>query len=216
MLHHYVESKKMLANICYSMHIMQWDNIKNNAMVQYGAWRVSTGRSKAIKVSFMIAGHTKFSPDWFFGLIKKSYRQKSVSTLCDIEKVVNASTTGGQNTALSTIDIQRNVHWYNWSDYLGNYFRTILMISKYHHFRIDKTAPGIVMTKEHVNSDNEIKFNIVKSTESMIRADDLPPIVTPTRISTECQLYLYEKIICYCASEEDSDLICLFPRKYSI
>ena len=68
----------------------------------------------------MIAGHTKFSPDRFFGLIKKSYRKTSVSTLYDIEKVVNASTTGGQNTAISTIDIQsgkRNVHWYNWSTY---------------------------------------------------------------------------------------------------
>ena len=44
----------------------------------------------------MIAGHTRFSPDCFFGLIKKSYVQTSVSTLCDIEKVMNASTTGGR------------------------------------------------------------------------------------------------------------------------
>ena len=85
------------------------------------------------------------------------------------------------------------------------------MISKYHHFRVEKTAPGVVMMREHVNSDDEIKFIIVKNTESVIRANDLPPIVIPTGMSTERQLYLYEKIRRYCASEEDSNLTCPFP-----
>ena len=72
-------------------------------MVQYCTWRVLTGKSQKIKLSFMIAGHTKFSSDRFFGLIKKSYHQTSVSTVYDIETVVNASTTGEQNIALSTV-----------------------------------------------------------------------------------------------------------------
>ena len=213
MLHHYLESKTN-SNQDLLLHA---DNAvgqnKNNAMIQYCAWRVFTGKSQTIKLSFMIAGHTKFSPDRFFGLIKKSYRQTSVSTLYDIEKVVNASTTGGQNSAISTVDIQsgeRNVHWYNWSDHLGDNFRSIPMISKYHHFRIDKTAPGVVMMREYVNTD-ETKFTIVKKTEVVLRADNLPSVVTPTGMSTERQLYLYEKIRRYCASERDANLTCPFP-----
>ena len=84
------------------------------------------------------------------------------------------------------------------------------MISKYHHFRVDKTAPGVVMMREYVNTD-ETKFTIVKRTETVLRADDLPPVVTPTGMSAERQLYLYEKIRRYCASERDANLTCPFP-----
>ena len=43
---------------------------KNNAMIQYLAWRVLKGFHKRITYSFMVPGHTKFSPDGFFGLFK--------------------------------------------------------------------------------------------------------------------------------------------------
>ena len=46
---------------------------KNAIMVQYLLWRVMTGQHKEITLSFMIPGHTKFSPDWCFGLLKKKY-----------------------------------------------------------------------------------------------------------------------------------------------
>ena len=168
MLHHFLESKTN-ANQDILLHA---DNAvgqnKNNAMINYLAWRVLTGLSHKINLSFMIAGHTKFSPDRFFGLIKKSYRQTSVSTLYDIVKVVDASTTKGQNLAVSTIDLRsgkRNVHWYNWSNHLSNYFQSIPAISKYHHFRVDKSAPGVVMMKEYANTD-ETKYTVIKSEEN--------------------------------------------------
>ena len=44
---------------------------KNNAMVGYLLWRVLAGLHNSITLSFMISGHTKFSPDWCFGLLKK-------------------------------------------------------------------------------------------------------------------------------------------------
>ncbi len=85
----------------------------------------------------MIAGHTKFSPDRFFGLVKKAYRRTSVSTLTDIEQVVRNSTTGGQNVPQSTVDChtgERLVIWYSWGEHLSKFFRTFPGISKYHHF----------------------------------------------------------------------------------
>ena len=130
--------------------------------------------------------------------------------MCDIEKVVHDSTTGEQNIALSTVDIcsgKRNVQWYNWSDYLNNSFRSIPAITKYHHFRVDKSAPGIVMMREYVNAE-ETQYTIVKNEKTV---DDLPSVVIPTGMSIERQLYLYEKIRRYCTSEEDATFTCPFP-----
>ncbi|XP_052268303.1 uncharacterized protein LOC127869685 [Dreissena polymorpha] len=44
---------------------------KNNAVIGYGMWRVLTGLHDSIEFSTMEAGHTKFSPDWHFGLWKE-------------------------------------------------------------------------------------------------------------------------------------------------
>ena len=38
-------------------------------MMQYLAWRVFAGLHKSITISFLIVGHTKFAPDWAFGLL---------------------------------------------------------------------------------------------------------------------------------------------------
>ena len=57
-------------------------------MMQYLAWRVLVGLHRTITISFLIVGHTKFSPDWCFGLFKQKFRRTKVSCLDDIVKVV--------------------------------------------------------------------------------------------------------------------------------
>jgi hypothetical protein len=37
------------------------------------AWRVLTGLHRTVTMSFMVVGHTKFAPDWFFGLFNQKY-----------------------------------------------------------------------------------------------------------------------------------------------
>ena len=49
------------------------------------------GLHNSITMSFMLVGHTKFSPDWCFGLLKQKYRKSYVSCLQDIVDVVNQS-----------------------------------------------------------------------------------------------------------------------------
>lgn len=98
----------------------------------------------------------------------------------------------------------------NWFDYLSNFFQSIPGISKYHHFRVDKSTPGVVMMKEFVNTE-ETKYTITKGEETVVNIDDLPSPITPAGMSAERQLYLYEKIRRYCASEEDAILTCPFP-----
>ena len=71
MLHHFFEvhglgeqDVNLHANNCGGQN-------KNNAMVGYLLWHVLTGLHMNITLSFMIARHMKFSPDWCFGLLKK-------------------------------------------------------------------------------------------------------------------------------------------------
>ena len=45
----------------------------------------------SITLSFMVVGHTKFTPDSCFGLVKQQYRRKHVECLSDIVDVVNKS-----------------------------------------------------------------------------------------------------------------------------
>ena len=59
---------------------------------------IMTGKNDTIELSFMLVGHTKFSPYRPFGL-KKVYRHYSVSSLSEFVGVVERSTIGEQNIA---------------------------------------------------------------------------------------------------------------------
>ena len=45
---------------------------KNSYMMWYPLWRTLTGRHQSVTISFLTTGHTKFSPDGGFGLVKKT------------------------------------------------------------------------------------------------------------------------------------------------
>jgi hypothetical protein len=50
-------------------------------------WRVIT-------LSFMVAGHTKFSCDRYFGLMEKKYRRFKIDTMHGITRIVSESSVG--------------------------------------------------------------------------------------------------------------------------
>ena len=182
--------------------------------MQYLCWRVLTGKNEKLKIAFMIAGHTKFSPDRFFGLIKKAYKNTPVSSLPDIEKLVSNSSILGKNIPLPTVDIsgKRNVFWYDWSEFLSNYFSPIPAITKYHHFRFDHSSPGVVFVKEY-SAMQEISVPIYRET-STIDTTAMPEIVHPPGMSLERRiLYLYEKIRPFCYDEAAAELTCPQPMQ---
>ena len=43
----------------------------------------------------MIAGHTKFAPDWHFGIWKVKWRDSDVETLAEVANSVRCSSRGG-------------------------------------------------------------------------------------------------------------------------
>ncbi|KAH3806326.1 hypothetical protein DPMN_134645 [Dreissena polymorpha] len=57
---------------------------KNNIVIWYLLWRVLVGLHRIITLSFMLIRHTKFTPDWHFGIWKSKWREFSDSTVVRI------------------------------------------------------------------------------------------------------------------------------------
>lgn len=116
---------------------------KNNAMIDYLTWRVMTRRHTNIAYSFLVVGHTKFSPDWCFGLFKRLFKKTKVDCMADIATVVNdsalcnvAQVVHNENTEI--------VPTRDWPTFLLPHFRKISNIKRYHHFRFSSSSPGTV------------------------------------------------------------------------
>jgi hypothetical protein len=166
---------------------------KNNAMIQYLAWRVLTGKHKRITYSFMVAGHTKFSPDGFFGLFKLKLKNSEVDDLEDLVKVVESSTSG-YNNAQTIYDEngERKVSFHNWSEYLRKIFKSLPNILKYHHFIFNQEEPGIVHVKKSIDSEL-IAIDITNNfTIDAVLEEKYPLGLTPDR-----KKYILENIIQY-------------------
>ena len=122
---------------------------KNNFVIWYYCWRILCGMHYSILYSFLIAGHTKFSPDWCFGLIKQSFRRRYVSSLFDLMEAVDQSTITGVNISklCGLHDGTVLVPVYDWVKFLQPFFKKIPGISKFHHFRFTKEHPGVVVCR---------------------------------------------------------------------
>lgn len=104
----------------------------------------------SINYSFLIAGHTKFSPDRSFGIIKRVHKVNFVFSLYEFTEMVEASRIIGVNKAqlVGTHDGSIIVLAYNWSSFLKQYFNKVPQIKKYHHFRFSKDEPSKLSFKE--------------------------------------------------------------------
>ena len=170
---------------------------KNNAMVHYLAWRVMTGLHKHITLSFLVVGHTKFAPDWCFGLLKKRLRLTKIGTLADIAKAVDDSAVVNVPQLCSTQERMVVVPTYNWKSELSHHFKIIPQLKSYHHFRFSCEYPGSVFLKEHADT-HETQLRLTKSSSWSPTASQLPPIVSPNGLPPERQWYLYEYIREFC------------------
>lgn len=184
---------------------------KNATMVQYLLWRVMTGQHDEITLSFMIPGHTKFSPDWCFGLLKKKYRRTKVGGLTDLVSVVNESSVVNIAQLTGTEDGKVLVTTYDWQSCFAEHCTKITGIKKLHHLRFNSAAPGCIFVKERSGSPEEER-NILKKGNWRPTKDDLPPILTPSGLSLQRQWYLYDKIREFCPNNV-KDTTCPMPKE---
>lgn len=181
--------------------------------MQYLAWRVLVGKHKTITLSFLIVGHTKFAPDWAFGLLKQRFRKTKVDCLDDIAEVVRKSAEVNEVQLVATQDGEVLVHTYNWADFFDLPFNQTALkgIKTYHHFRFTADHPGYVFVKT-ASDQPEKKIRILSDTRWSLDPEILPNIVQPAGLSDERKLYLYEKIREFCRPEV-RDQVCPNPRR---
>jgi len=142
----------------------------------------------------MIAGHTKFSPDRNFGMIKRKYRKSTIYSKEDFVKVVEGS------SSLNKVQCYKNGRGFNYYDFkvLEEYFEKLFRIAKYHHFYFSSDKLGIVKVKEFVDSEWE-EVNLWRDKngvdESIREIRSLAfTILEPKPLSLERQEYLQDNI----------------------
>ena len=174
--------------------------------MNYLMWRCLTGLHEEIKISFLLVGHTKFAPDWCFGLLKQCFRQTKIGDLDDIANCVSWSSIVNVPQLVGSLDGTNFVPTFDWSTFFEETtIKTALKgITQLHHFWFSKHHPGKFFVKEAANS-NEREINSWRPSSV-----HLPTLLIPNGLSQERKQYLFDKIRKFCP-ENKKDIICPQP-----
>ncbi len=188
---------------------------KNNALIQYLMYRVLMGLHDNIELSFLVVGHTKFSPDGYFGLIRNRYRRSQVYTYDQLASTIEQSSPNGHNTCQTYCGSgQSPIIYRNWTDWLAQYFKAIPGITSYHHFKINKTNTGVIKLKKIVDSQ-EVELKLLKERgfpyNEHLQPINLPCRLMPEGLSAKRQWYLYDQIRMHIPNDKDKDITCPKP-----
>ena len=83
----------------------------------YLMWRVLVDLNEEIIISFLLVGHTKFAPDWGFGLFKRLFKLTKVGTIYDIADVVHNSAAVNHLQLIADYDGKNFVKFYDFRRY---------------------------------------------------------------------------------------------------
>ena len=175
---------------------------KNRYVMQCLAWRVSVGLNDNITLSYLIAGHTKFSPDWCFGLLKQAYRRRKIGCLDDIVHAIEESAVVNHAQLVGRQDGTIVVPTYERAAFFDEPFRQRALqgIKSMHHLRFTCEKPDSVLVRDTSDSP-EREINLVKEKDWKPAVDDLPAVILPPGLSLERRQYLFEKIREFCPPE---------------
>ncbi|CAG8685813.1 4163_t:CDS:1 [Acaulospora morrowiae] len=118
----------------------------------------------------MVAGHTKFTSDSFFGLFKLKLRDSEVDNLKDLLKIVEESIVGGYNKAETIYNTNgsRKITFYNWIEFLDTFFTGIPSLLKQYYFIMTYNQKEIIKIQITINSAltkvNIAYANVITST----------------------------------------------------
>ena len=166
------------------------------------------GLHDSITLSFMITGHTKFSPDSCFGLLKQRFRRTAVNTLKDLCDVVTQSAACNKVEVVGWEDGVPIIPTYDWNTYFAERMNKVTGIKKFQHFKFDRSIKGRVQHRTVCDGEWST-VELVKSAAWCPSSTLLPDVVEPKGLDAKRQWYLYDKIRPFCT--EGKDITCPLP-----
>ena len=126
-------------------------------MMQYLAWRVMCGLNRKIEISFLLVGHTKFAPDWCFGLLKQKFRKSLVGCLDDLARVVDQSAHTNSAQLVGREDGTMLVPQYDWAGFFQPFFRRGAFdgIKSWHHLVFSSASPCTAKVRVTCNAEEK-------------------------------------------------------------
>lgn len=190
---------------------------KNSTVVHFLLWCVATGLLESVEMRFLVTGHTKFSPDGGFGLIKRQYCRANIYTIHQVARAVQDSTvTTQRNTA---IILERNAFG-DWKSALRQYFLPFKGVAECAAFRFHSSyALGEFQVQGHDDDTwKSVRLlqprfrpqTLLTTPEFLTLSERLPALEAPT-IPTKKQWELYEKVRPYVPAEYQ-DVVCPHPN----
>ena len=100
--------------------------------------------------------------------------------------------------------------YYQWSTYLGQFFRTIPNITSYHNFKV--SSDGTVTVKQYLDSDEE-KVKLLKPNVQISDLKGQPEETNIPGLDLTRQWYLYDNIRMHCKSTLAANITCPKPSQ---
>ena len=165
-----------------------------------------TNKNENVSINFLFTGHTKFSPDRNFGIIKFKFAKQNVDCHNDLIQLMNESSQNGFNVAIQSKDPItkiRDIKWASWDSFMKQYSKPIPGITKYHHFTTCKSGE----IKAQLIVDSPIK--IIHNQMELGSGKRIVPLqlIEPEGLTLKRCWYLYEEIRNYCFNEANKDLV---------
>ena len=130
--------------------------------------------------------------------------------------IIDCSTSNQQNLCQRYYEtsVKPAFVYRDWPHWLQKYFKKLPNLTKYHHFSVDKTEPGIVIVKQTIDG-SETRHDILKKPfpYGPKKIPRYPRKIKPSGISRERAWYLYNNIREHIPNEEDKDLTCPKPSR---
>ena len=125
---------------------------KNNFLVGYICLLVSLGYFKVVTLHFLIAGHTKFSPDRMFGWLDGATKHKDLYEPSDLLKPFFDALTKVDRYNAEILEKGDDMNL--WREFLGPIFRKVEAITSAHWIRVSmKDGQIFVEKKETIDSE---------------------------------------------------------------
>jgi len=109
------------------------DNAATNKTWTVFAWAYEkvkfSSKISSIRISFMVPGHTKFTPDNLFSCISRTYKNSDVMITDDLVKII---------TQYAQCCTTSSSQFYDFQDMMRSKFNTIKNIKLYHDFKFVK------------------------------------------------------------------------------